>query len=102
MGIQVQKEEDKLSYSISQLQTSWNLRLLLVQDDPKLSDDSEKVSIPNGVVGGSISGCEIDKSTSQGCVCLYVNSSIMKMKMQRSISTIFIFLFLDNLIPEML
>ena len=31
----------------------------MVRDDPKLLDDSGKVPIPNGVVGGSIPGREI-------------------------------------------
>lgn len=71
------KKKDKLSYSISQLQTCWNLRLLLVRDDPKLPDDSGKGSKPNVVVGCSISGREIDKFT----MCrVYVNSSILKVK----------------------
>jgi hypothetical protein len=45
------------------------LKTCVVQDDPKLPDDSGEVSTPNGVVGNSIPSCKtvlmLDGKTSQ-------------------------------------
>lgn len=58
--------------------------LSMVQDDPKLLEDSGEVPRPNGVVGGSIPGHEVssllDGKTSQVAMCLLCSQLFLKRK----------------------